>query len=66
MLPKTIFSLFKLKSLIYANKERVNSLFMLCASSLTDGVLLFYCGINCQKGEVTYLFRFSLVSDLGF
>ena len=56
MLVLTIFSLCKV------NRERMNSLFMQMqsASSLTHGILQFYSGINCQKGEVTYLFRFSL------
>ena len=43
-----------------ANHEKVNSLLvqMQCASSQTDGILLIYSGINCQKGKVTYLFTF--------
>ena len=54
MLVYTIFSIYKV------NRERVNSLFMrvLCASSLTDGVLLFHSEINCQKGDLSYLFTF--------
>ena len=50
----TTFSLFK------TNQVKVNSLFMQvqCASSLTDGILLFFSEINYQKGDVTYLFRF--------
>ena len=42
MLVWTLFSLFKV------NQESVNSLFMQvqCASSLANGILLFYRGIN--------------------
>ena len=54
MLLLSICLLFKV------NKERVNSLFkpVQCTSSLTNGILLFYSEINCQKGDVTYLFKF--------
>ena len=54
MLILTIFSLFNV------NQESVNGLFtqVQCASSLSDGILLFYSGIISQKGNVTYLFRF--------
>ena len=50
------------------NQERVNSLFMLvqCASSLTDGILLFYSGINCQKASWHFILIFSLVHNLDF
>ena len=64
MLVWTLYSLFKV------NQERVKSLIMRvkCASSLTDGILLFYSGINNQKGDVICLFRFCfiVVYDLGF
>ena len=61
MLVWTIFSLFKI------NQESVNSLFvqLQCASSLRDGILLFYSGIDCQKSDVAYLFRLCLVCELG-
>ena len=64
MLVYTIFSLVTSQ----VNQERVNSLFMQvhCASSLTDDILLFCSGNNCQKSDVAYLFRFCIVSDLGF
>ena len=42
--------------------QRVNSLLMQVqyASSLTDGILLFFSGINCQKSDVKFLFKFWL------
>ena len=44
------FSLFKV------NQERMNSLFVPAqfASSLTDGILLFYSGSNCKKDDRSY------------
>ena len=55
MLVWTIFSLFN------RNQERANDIFLQvrCASSLTNAILLFFSGINGQKGERTYVFRFS-------
>ena len=52
MLVLTIFPSFEV------NKKKVNSLFMQvqCASSLTDGILLFCSGSNCQRGDVTYVY----------
>ena len=49
MLVYTIFLLFKV------NQETVDSLFMQvqCASSLMNGILLFYSEISCQKDDVT-------------
>ena len=43
--------------MILVESERVNNLFVQVqyARSLTDGVLLFYNGINYQQGDVTYL-----------
>ena len=48
-------------------QERVNSSFMQvqCVSLLTDGISLFYCEINCHKGDVAYL-DVRLVCDLDF
>ena len=60
MLVWTIFSLFKV------NQERVDSLFMQCANSLTDGILLFYNEINYEKDNVEYLFKFCFICDLNF
>ena len=51
MLVYTTFSLFKM------NEGKISCLFMQmqCASSLTDGILLFYNGINCQGDDETIL-----------
>ena len=56
----TIFSLFKV------NQIKVNNLFMQiqCALSLTDGILIFYSGINYQKDDVTYLLGFWFLNDV--
>ena len=61
MLVQIIFSLLKM------NQERMNSFFikLQCARSPTDCILLFYTGINCQRGDLAYL-DFALVCDLGF
>ena len=37
-----------------------------CASSLTDGISVFHSEINCQKSDMTYLYQFALLCDLGF
>ena len=49
------------------NQERVNSFFVQvqCANSLTDGMLLFYSGINLQESEVTNVLRFCFSLSLG-
>ena len=40
-------------SLFMEDQERENGLLMQvqCESSLTDGILLFYSGINCKKDD---------------
>ena len=60
MLVKIIFSLFKV------TQEIVNPLFMQVqrASSLTDGTLPFYSGINYQKSVVTYFQELKLPKHL--
>ena len=59
LLHKNVCSL--LRDIYDASFKRENSLFMhvQSVSTLTDGILLFYSEISCQKSDATYLLRFS-------
>ena len=53
MIVYTIFSLFNV------NQKGGNGLFIQvpCASTPTNGILIFYNGISCPKVNVTFMFR---------